>query len=52
MVFVALLHTPSTVAETRFKKLMKKVGSEAYDGMKSILDDVVSETVKKSVFGG
>lgn len=31
---------------------MKKVGSEAYDGMKSILDDVVSETVKKSVFGG
>ena len=42
----------TTVAETRFKKLMKKAGSEAYDGMKSILIDVVSEAVKKSVFGG
>lgn len=46
-------NTPkTTVAETRFKKLMKKAGSEAYDGMKSILVDVVSEAVKKSVFGG
>ena len=46
-------NTPkTTVAETRFKKLMKKAGSEAYDGMKSILIDVVSEAVKKSVFGG
>ncbi len=45
-------NTPKTVvAETRFKKLMKKAGSEAYDGMKSILIDVVSEAVKKSVFG-
>jgi hypothetical protein len=45
--------TPKTiVAETRFKKLMKKAGSEAWDGMKSILVDVVSEAVKKSVFGG
>lgn len=39
------------VAETRFKKLMKKAGSEAYDGMKSILINVVSEAVKKSLFG-
>ena len=46
-------NTPKTiVAETRFKKLMKKAGAEAYDGMKSILIDVVSEAVKKSVFGG
>ena len=45
-------NTPKTVvAETRFKKLMKKAGSEAYDGMKSILVDVVSEAVKKSIFG-
>lgn len=29
---------------------MKKAGSEAYDGMKSILIDVVSEAVKKSLF--
>jgi hypothetical protein len=46
-------NTPRTVvAETRFKKLMKKAGLEAYDGMKTILVDVVSEAVKKSVFGG
>jgi hypothetical protein len=44
--------TPKTaVAETRFKKLMKKAGSEAYDGMKAILIDVVSEAVKKAIFG-
>lgn len=44
--------TPRTVvAETRFKKLIKKAGAEAYGGMKSILIDVVSEAVKKSVFG-
>lgn len=44
--------TPKTqVAEARFKRLMKKAGREAYDGMKSILVDVVSEAVKKSVFG-
>ena len=42
----------TVVAETRFKKIMKKAGAEAYDGMKSILIDVVSETVKKSIFGG
>jgi len=45
-------NTPKTVvAETRFIKLMKKAGSETYDSMKSILIDVVSETVKKSLFG-
>lgn len=46
-------NTPKTVvAETRFKKLMKKAGAEAYDGMKSVLIDIVSETAKKSIFGG
>ena len=44
---------PKTViAESRFKKLMKKAGKDTYDGMRSILIDVVSEAVKKSVFGG
>lgn len=44
--------TPKTiVAEIRFKKLMKKAGSEAYEGMKAILINVVSEAVKKSLFG-
>ncbi len=45
-------NTPKTVvAETRFKKIMKKAGADAYEGMKTILIDVVSETVKKSIFG-
>lgn len=44
--------TPKTpVAETRFRRLIKKAGAEAYDGMKAVLVDVVSEAVKKSVFG-
>jgi hypothetical protein len=42
----------TTVAETRFKKIIKKAGTEAYGGMKSILVDVVSEAVKKSLFSG
>ena len=45
-------NSPKTiVAETRFKKIMKKAGKESYEGMKSILVDVVSETVKKTLFG-
>jgi hypothetical protein len=47
-----LRETPRTrVAETKFKKLMRKTGKEAYEGMKSILTDIVSETVKKTLFG-
>ncbi|ABA90275.2 protein of unknown function DUF2321 [Syntrophotalea carbinolica DSM 2380] len=41
----------TVVAETRFKKIIKKAGADAYEGMKTILVDVVSETVKKSMFG-
>ena len=37
----------TVVAESRFKKLMKKAGKDTYDGMRSILIDVVSEAVKK-----
>lgn len=44
--------TPSTrVAETRFKKIMTKVGRDGYESMRSILTDIVSETVRKTVFG-
>ena len=44
--------TPFTpVAETRYKKIMRKVGKESYDAMRSILTDIVSETVKKTIFG-
>jgi hypothetical protein len=44
--------TPKTeLASFRFKKLMKKAGKGAYDAMKDILTDLVSETVKKSIFG-
>lgn len=45
-------NTPkSVVAETRFKKIIKKAGTEAYQEMKSILIEIVSESVKKSLFG-
>ena len=44
--------TPRTaVAESRFKRLTKKAGSETVWAMRSILIDVVSEAVKKSIFG-
>ena len=44
--------TPSTrVAETRFKKIMRKVGKEGYEGMRSLLTDIVSEAVRKTIFG-
>ncbi|ROQ90887.1 DUF2321 domain-containing protein [Desulfosoma caldarium] len=41
-----------TVAEIKFKKIMKKAGSQAIAAMKEILFNVVNETVKKSLFGG
>ncbi len=45
--------TPQTeVAATRFKRIMSKVGKDSYSAMKSIITDVVSETIKKSIFGG
>ena len=44
--------TPRTaVAEGRFKRLTKKAGTETVGAMRSILIDVVSEAVKKSIFG-
>ena len=44
--------TPSTrVAETRFKKIMRKAGTDSYEGMRSLLKDIVSETVRKTIFG-
>lgn len=47
-----ICETPNTpVAETRFKRLMKKVGKDGYESMRSILTDIVSETVRKTVFG-
>ena len=39
------------VAETRFKKLMRKVSEEGVEGMRGILTDIVSETVRKTLFG-
>ena len=44
--------TPRTkVAEIKFKQIMKKVGADVYEGMRGILIQVVSETVRKSLFG-
>ncbi|MDQ6809187.1 MAG: DUF2321 domain-containing protein [Verrucomicrobiota bacterium] len=42
----------SEAAGLRFKKLMAKAGKESFGAMKKVLVDVVSETVKKSIFGG
>lgn len=39
------------LAETRFKRFMKKAGSEGIEGMRGILTDFVSETVRKTLFG-
>lgn len=47
-----LRETPRTrVAETKFKRLITKVGGEGYEGLKSVLVDIVSETVRKTIFG-
>lgn len=44
--------TPKTeVAVLRFKKILKKVGKDSYESIKSILVDVASEAIKKSLFG-
>ncbi|HPS19818.1 MAG TPA: DUF2321 domain-containing protein [Candidatus Omnitrophota bacterium] len=44
--------TPKTeVAVLRFKKALKKVGKDSYESIKSILVDVASEAIKKSLFG-
>ena len=39
------------VAGFRFKRLMKKVGKESYDAVKSVVTDLVSESIKKTLFG-
>jgi hypothetical protein len=39
------------VAQTRFKRILSKTGPEIATGFKDILVDVVSETVKKSLWG-
>ena len=44
--------TPGThVAETRFKTIMRKVGKDGYESMRSLLTDIVSEVVRKTIFG-
>jgi hypothetical protein len=39
------------VASVRFKKIMKNVGKESYDVVKTVLTDLISETTKKLLFG-
>jgi len=44
--------TPKTeVAVTRVKKILSKVGKESFATLKSILLDLATEAVKKSLFG-
>lgn len=47
-----IVETPKTkVAETKFKKILGKLRKESYEIVKSILTDILSETLKKSLFG-
>lgn len=41
----------TVVAQTRFKRILSKTGPEIATGFKDILVDVVSETVKKAIWG-
>lgn len=40
----------TTVAATRFKRLITKAGREAAQGFRDILVDIISETAKKTLF--
>lgn len=47
-----LTDTPKTeIAGLRFKMIMRKVGKESYDAVKTVLLDLVSEGVKRKLFG-
>ena len=41
----------SRPSKTRFKKIMRTTGKDGYEGMKSLLTDIVSEVVRKTLFG-
>ena len=41
----------SQVAKTRFKKIMRKVGREGSEAMRSVLTTLVSESVRSAMFG-
>ena len=44
--------TPKTeVARIRFKKLMKKVGKESYEAVKTVATGLFTESIKRSLFG-
>lgn len=47
-----LVDTPKTkLAITKFKIYTSKIGSGIADGLKEVLVDVVSETVKRAIWG-
>ena len=44
--------SPQTeVASSHFKRIMKKVGKESYDVWKKVVTDLVSESMRKILFG-
>jgi len=44
--------TPKTeVAGLKFKKILKKLGKDSYEGVRRILVDIAGETIKKNLFG-
>jgi hypothetical protein len=43
--------SPKTeVASLRFKRIMKKVGKESYETVKAVVTDLLSESIKKTLF--
>lgn len=38
-------------AKLKFKNVMRKVGKESYEVMKTAVSDLVSETIRKAIFG-
>jgi len=45
-------NTPRTpVAQARFRSLMKKVGKDGYEALRSVLTNVLSEAARKAIFG-
>lgn len=45
--------SPKTeIASLRFKKIAAKLGHDGYELLKSVAGDLLSETIKKTLFGG
>ena len=39
------------LAESRFKRILRKVGAGSYEEIKSLVKEIISESIRKSLFG-